>query len=85
MVWIVINVVLAVLLVGAILKLYSLKKEYNSLEEEHFDIVSRHDKVCKDLDLARRENKILQEENARLNQAPKVEKVSKPRKTTAKK
>lgn len=86
MIGIIINIVLAVLLVGAVLKIHSLKQQYNSLEDEHFDLVSRHDKVCKEFDLAKRENKVLQEENARLNQAPKVEKVSKPRakKTTKK-
>lgn len=78
-------IILAILVIGGILYIFSKNTNFKSLEQDYFDLVERHDKVCKELDLARRENKILQEENARLNQAPKVEKVSKPRKTTTKK
>lgn len=82
---IIITIIIAVLCVGLGLAFLSLKNKYDALEEDYFDIADRHEQVCKELDIIRRENKVLAEENAKLNKFPKNEKISKPRKTTTRK
>lgn len=85
MVGIIINVVSAVVLVGAILYIFSLKSQYNALEEDYFDLADKDTDLCRENESLKREINSLQKENAKLSEAPKVEKITKPRKTTTRK
>lgn len=85
MIGLIINVVLGILLIGLILFTIKKVREYNWLEEDYQDLCHKVEETCKQLDITIRENEILQKENDRLNQVPKTERISKPRKTTAKK
>lgn len=87
-------IVVSVLCIGLICYSISTKNSAEVLSEVYDALKIRHDATVKSLDIARRENKILQEENAKLNEElPKTEKIKKtttrktttPRKTTTKK
>lgn len=81
------NIIILVVFIGVTLYAISTKNSKDTLQEVYDNLCKRHDETCKQLDLARREIKVLQEENGRLDDLPKVEKIKKTpaKKTAAKK
>lgn len=77
-------IVLFIIIIGLLLCIHSLLGQLDVAEECYANLQQRHDETIKQLDLTRREKRILEEENAKLNeQLPKKEKTT--RKTTTKK
>lgn len=80
MVGIIINIVLAVLLLGAVLYIINEKNNFKYLEQDYLDSIQEREKLEKEIKLLTRENNYLKEENT----LPKTEKIRKPRKTKTK-
>lgn len=82
MILLICQIVSLVLIVGLTLYLHVSSKKFDDLEDEYFVLTDKYFDTCKLIDNLRKENKLLQEENDRLNTLPKTEKISKPKKTT---
>lgn len=83
----IINIVLAVLLIGAVLYIFSKAAEHKSLEDDFYELAKTHEQVYAELEKIRRENNKLLKENSELDKVPKKERVRKTptkRKTTKK-